>query len=62
MAIPFGNPIKNLRGNCIMLWVWRIWRDSVWRKCLWSLVRCSPNSSGIIEKNSELKEVAKSIE
>jgi len=42
-----------------------IWRDSVWRNGLWSLVRCSPNSSGIIGENSEQlswkKEVSKSI-
>ncbi len=48
------------------LWIWRIWRDSGWRNGLWSLIRCSLTSSGIIGENSELlswqKEVAKSIE
>ncbi len=34
------------------LWVWRIWRDSGWRNGLWSLIKCSPNSSGIIGENS----------
>jgi len=42
-----------------------IWRYSVWRNGLCSLVRCSPNSSGIMREDSELlywkNEVAKSI-
>ncbi len=54
------NPVENewgelKRSSTVMeLWIWRIWRDSVWRNGLWSLIRCSPNSSGIIGENSEL--------
>ncbi len=50
------NPIENewgelkRRSTNMELWIWRIWRDSVWRNGLWSLIRCSPNSSGIKEK------------
>ncbi len=36
------------------LWIWRIWSDSGWRNGLWSLVRCSLTSSGIIGDNVEL--------
>jgi len=53
------------RSTNMNLWIWRIWRESVWRNGLWSLVRCSPNSSGIIGEDSGLlswqNEVAKSI-
>jgi len=34
--------------------IWKIWRDYVWRIGLWSLVSCSPNSSGIVWEDSEL--------
>ncbi len=48
------------------LWIWRIWRDSGWRNGLWSLVRCSLTSSGIIGEHLELlnwqMKVSKSIE
>ncbi len=36
------------------LLIWRIWRDSGWRNSVWSLIRCSPKTSGIIGENSEL--------
>ena len=53
------------RSTNMDLGIGRIWRDSVWRNGLWSLVRCSPSSSGIIGEDSELlswqKEIAKSI-
>ncbi len=48
------NPTENEWREEKELWIWRIWRDSVWRNGLWSLIRCSPNSSGIIGENSEL--------
>ncbi len=53
------NPIENewdelKRSTNMKLWIWRIWRDSVWRNGLWSLIRRSPNSSGIIGENLEL--------
>ncbi len=54
------NPVENewselkRRSTIMELWIWRIWRDSGWRNGLWSLIRCSPNSSGIIGENSEL--------
>ncbi len=48
------NPTENEWTEEKKLWIWRIWRDSGWRNGLWSLVRCSPNSSGIIGENSEL--------
>ncbi len=54
------NPVEDewgelKRSSTVMeLWIWRIWRDSGWRNGLWSLIRCSPNSSGIIGENSEL--------
>ncbi len=65
------NPVENewgeLKRSTVMeLWIWRIWRDSGWRNGLWSLVRCSLTSSGIIGENLELlnwqMEVSKSIE
>jgi len=34
--------------------IWRIWRDSVRRNGLWSLLRCCPNSSGIIGENLDM--------
>ncbi len=40
------------RSTVMELWIWRIWRDSGWRNGLWSLVRCSLTSSGIIGENS----------
>jgi len=68
MAVPVPdlNPIENEWG---LNWreeapTW-IWGDSVCRNGLWSPVRCSPNSPGIIWEDSELlswkKEAAKSI-
>ncbi len=66
------NPVENewgelkRRSTNMELWIWRIWRDSGWRNGLWSLVRCSLTSSGIIGENLELlnwqMEVSKSIE
>ncbi len=48
------------------LWIWRIWSDSGWRNGLWSLVRCSLTSSGMIGEHLELlnwqMKVSKSIE
>ncbi len=50
---PDLNPTENewgelkRRSTVMELWIWRIWRDSGWRNGLWSLVRCSPNSSSI---------------
>ncbi len=69
MAVPvlWPEPIENewgelKRGNTNMeLWIWRIWSDSGWRNGLWSLVRCSPNSSGIIGENSELLSLEKDV-
>ncbi len=47
-------------------WIWIIWSDSGWRNDLWSLVRCSLTSSGIIGEMLEMlnwqMEVSKSIE
>ncbi len=40
------------RSTVMELWIWRIWSDSGWRNGLWSLVRCSLTSSGIIGENS----------
>ncbi len=53
------NPTENewgeLKRSTIMeLWIWRIWSDSGWRNCLWSLVMYSLTSSVIIGENSEL--------
>ncbi len=42
------------RSTNIELWIWRIWRYSVWRNGLLSLVSCSPNSSCSKGENSEL--------
>ncbi len=66
------NPVENewgelkRRSTVMELWIWRIWRDSGWRNGLWSLVRCSPTSSGITGEYLELlnwqMEVSKSIE
>ncbi len=41
-----ATPVENWRGTSINkeLWIWRVWRDPVWRNGLWSLVRRSPNS------------------
>jgi len=36
------------RSTNMDLGIWGIWRDYLWRNGLWSLVSCSPNSSGII--------------
>ncbi len=36
------------------LWIWRVWSDSGWRNDLWSLVRCSLTSSGVIGEHLEL--------
>ncbi len=65
------NPVENewgelkRRSTVMELWIWRIWRDSGRRNGLWSLVRCSQTSSGIIGENLELlnwqMEVSKSI-
>ncbi len=54
------NPVENecgkrkRRSTVMELWIWRIWSDSGWRKGLWSLVRCSLTSSGIIGEHLEL--------
>ncbi len=51
---PDLHPIENewvelkRRSTNMELWIWRIWRDSGWRNGLWSHVRCSLTSSGII--------------
>ncbi len=60
------NPVEdewvNWRGEAVNL---KIWSDSGWRNGLWSRVRCSLTSSGIIGENVELlnwqMEVSKSI-
>ncbi len=60
------NPVEdewvNWRGEAVNL---KIWSDSGWRNGLWSRVRCSLTSSGIIGENAELlnwqMEVSKSI-
>ncbi len=74
MAIPvlWPEPVENewgeekRRSTVMELGIWRIWSDSGWRNGLWSLVRCSLTSSGIIGENVELLnwqiEVSKSIE
>ncbi len=62
MAIPvlWTKPCRNewgelkRRSNNMELWIWRIWSDSGWRNGLWSRVRCSLTSSGIIGENLEL--------
>ncbi len=66
------NPVENewgelkRRSTVMELWIWRIWSDYGWRNGLWSLVRCSLTSSGIIGEHLELlnwqMEVSKSIE
>ncbi len=49
------NPVEdewvNWRGEAVNL---KIWSDSGWRNGLWSRVRCSLTSSGIIGENLEL--------
>jgi len=70
-AVPNLNNIESEWGELkrrsteMDLGIEMIWRDSVWRNGLWSLVSCSPNSSGIIGEDLELltwqNEVAKSI-
>jgi len=42
-------PGLNWREEAPDLGIWRIWRDSVRRNSLWSLLVCSPNSSGITQ-------------
>ncbi len=52
------NPVENewgelkRRSTVMELLIWRIWSDSGWRNGLWSLVRCSLTSAGIIGENS----------
>ncbi len=54
------------RSTVMELWIWRVWSDSGWRNGLWSLLRCSLTSSGVIGEHLELlnwqMEVSKSIE
>ncbi len=49
------------RSTNMELVFWRIWRDCGWRNGLWSLIRCSPNSSGIIGENSQLLSLEKDV-